>query len=133
MKKIISNIFIVLPLLLTGCGGSDSNYTEVTSRSFSPIKAVDSNNESKELYWKYSVNGGQPISTVILDSSSVSLNIKNILIKIDKEGKSRVISGDGDFSGNANDTLVKGNVTFLNQENFKIHSDKLLFYFNCLC
>ena len=133
MKKIISSLLVALPLLLIGCGGGSDDdgddggsvpsYPIVTSTSFSPIKAVDSNNQPSALYWEYSVNGGQDIASSLPIPGNpipITMSFKPISITIDIDGKSRITSGEGSFSGDVNGSRLTGNISLSDQDNFPV-------------
>ncbi len=137
MKKIISSLLVALPLLLIGCGGSDDDgggddggsvpsYSTVTSASFSPIKAVDSNNQPSALYWEYSVNGGQGFSTSLPipgESIPITMSFNPMSITIDIGGKTRITSAEGSFSGEFKEIPVTGEIKLLDQDNFHSVAD----------
>jgi hypothetical protein len=66
--------------------------------SFSPISVRDANGDPIPLYWKYRINGGQPL-VVDVEGDQLGINIGDLQLNIDPSTLIRKASLNGSFSG----------------------------------
>lgn len=125
ISRIISSIRFVTVLCVVGLGvvaitgsggggggdsdgGSDaSSYSAVSSSSFSPVVATDSGGDAAELFWKYEINGGEPL-TVSLTGVELVLDFDPLTLVIDPVDMERRSEISGELTGSASDGTASG-------------------------
>ena len=103
-------LIIILGLGILGCsggggGGDGSDFNTVTSASFSPMLATDSEGNSAKLNWVYRINGGNPWETYT-EGVLLTLNFDDISLTVDPSKNKMTAEISGKISGDASGSYV---------------------------
>jgi hypothetical protein len=110
-------VSIVLATICCACGGggggdggaAGGRYAPATSRSFSPITAQDARGNTTPLFWRYRVNGGQPLALSI-EGGAVQAVPGDLVVSIDPGELVRKVSYGAALRGSVDGTKISGNV-----------------------
>ena len=108
--------------------GSSSDIETVTSASFSPMSATDSEGNATKLNWVYTVNNGEPLDTYT-DGFFMSLDFDDITLIVDPSNNKSTAEMSGKISGDAtgsyaatidDDFFFVGGATYISSSNINM-------------
>jgi ATP-binding protein involved in chromosome partitioning len=112
-------LFALSVVLALGCGGGDGgglDTTPLTSSSFSPSTATTPDGRSAPLlWWRYQVNGGEPVSANF-EGASISVPFDDVLLTVDTRSRRRSASTSGPISGRVEGFDISGAYTVASEQ-----------------
>lgn len=103
-----------------GCGDGGLDTTALTSSSFSPSTATrPDGSPAALLWWRYRVNGGEPVSANF-EGISISVPFDEVLLTVDTRSQHRSARTSGPISGSVEGFDISGSYTVTSEQSLQI-------------